>query len=72
MDELIQRIKGAPRAPGCDRIYIHGEKEFDREERCATEGVPVIAPVVDALRDVGKQVGVPFDLTPLGEEGAEG
>lgn len=69
MDELIQRIKGAPKVPGCDRIYIHGEKEFNHAERCAAKGVPVIAPVVDALKEAGQQVGVPFDLTPLGEEG---
>ncbi len=72
MDELIERIKGAPKAPGCDRVYIHGEKEFDHTKRCATEGVPVIEPVVDALREAGEQVGVPFNLDPLGEESTEG
>ncbi|TFH10128.1 MAG: Ldh family oxidoreductase [Candidatus Atribacteria bacterium] len=72
MDELIQRIKGGAKTPGHDRIYIHGEKEFSHAERCATNGVPVIAPVVDALKAVGEQIGVPFDLTPIGEDSAEG
>ena len=72
MDELIRRIKGAPKTPGHDRIYIHGEKEFSHAERCATKGVPVIAPVVDALKATGEQIGVPFDLSPIGEDGAEG
>ncbi len=65
MDELIQRMKDAPKTPDHDRIYIHGEKEFEHAKRCAAEGVPVLAPVVDSLVEIGDQVGVPFDLTPL-------
>jgi len=72
MDTLVRRIKGAPKTPDRDRIYIHGEKELEHAERCVTKGVPVIASVVDALKEAGDQVGVPFDLIPLGEEGTEG
>jgi len=68
MDELIQRMKEAPKILDHDRIYIHGEKEFEHAERCAVEGVPVLAPVVDSLVEIGDQIGVPFDLTPLGRQ----
>jgi len=65
MDNLIQRMKDAPKLPDHDRIYIHGEKEFEHAERCAIEGVPVLAPVVDSLKEIGAEIGMPFDLTPL-------
>ena len=68
MDALIQRMKDAPKIFDHDRIYIHGEKEFEHAKRCAAEGVPVLAPVVDSLVEIGDQVGIPFDLTPLGSQ----
>lgn len=67
MDKLLDELKNAPKAEGQDRIYIHGEKEFELTDRYTKEGVPVMAEVVKGLKEVGDQVGVPFDLEPLGE-----
>jgi L-2-hydroxycarboxylate dehydrogenase (NAD+) len=67
MDRLIQELKDAPKAVGQERIYIHGEKEFERAEKYEKEGVPIMAEVVEALKASGGQVGVPFDLTPIGQ-----
>ncbi len=64
MDDLIREIRQAAKVPGHDRIYIHGEKEFERAERCAVEGVPMLEPVVESLREIGGRIGVPFDLVP--------
>ncbi len=64
MDDYIQSLKGTPRLPGQDRIYIHGEKEFERQEKYIEEGIPLLAEVVDSLKKAGKKVGVPFDLEP--------
>ena len=33
MDRLIQELKDAPKAVGQERIYIHGEKEFELAEK---------------------------------------
>ena len=66
MDRLIREMKDAAKVPGQDRVYIHGEKEFERAERCAAEGVPVLGPVVESLREIGARIGVPFDLVSLG------
>lgn len=66
MDELLRRMQRAPKAPDRDRIYVHGEKEFEHAERCEAEGVPVLASVVDSLRETGARLGVPFDLSPHG------
>jgi LDH2 family malate/lactate/ureidoglycolate dehydrogenase len=64
MDGLIREMKDAAKVPGQDRVYIHGEKEFERAERSAIEGVPVLRAAVEQLSLVGKDIGVPFDLTP--------
>jgi len=66
MDELIRMLKSSPKQSDQDRIYIHGEKEFEQSERCKNEGVPIFLAVVNSLRETGALIGVPFDLEPLG------
>lgn len=67
LDQLISILHQAPKSPGQPRIYIHGEKEFEEQERNLQEGVPLPIPVVKELRDKGTEVGVPFELVPVGE-----
>ncbi len=67
MDGLIHMLKDAPKAVGQERIYIHGEKEFERAEVNAREGVPLLPEVVKMLQESGRQVGVPFDLATTKE-----
>ena len=67
MDALIRQLKDAPKATGQERIYIHGEKEFEKAERSQRAGVPVLAEVARGLIDEGQLAGVPFDLAPLAE-----
>lgn len=59
MDDLIRRLKEAPKATGAERIYIHGEKEFEEAERQAKQGVPLNAKVVQDLRGIATQVEMP-------------
>lgn len=65
MDDYIQALKRTPKLPGQDRIYIHGEKEFERTEKYLQEGIPLMLEVVASLKKAGDEVGVPFDLEPL-------
>ena len=58
MDDLIHRLKNAPKAEGATRIYIHGEKEFEKAERMAKLGVPLNHKVVEDLRAIAKQLGI--------------
>ncbi len=67
MDALLDQLKNAPKASGQDRIYIHGEKEFELADRYEKEGVPVMEEVVAGLKEVGDKIGIPFDLEPVGE-----
>lgn len=65
MDEYIRALKATPKLPGQDRIYIHGEKEFELAEKYQREGVPLMVEVVESLKIAGEDAGVPFDLTPV-------
>ncbi len=62
MDDLQERLKGTAKAQGQDRIYIHGEKEFEQAEHNQAEGVPVTPKVVQDLQAIAREVGVKYDL----------
>ena len=66
MDALIGQLKNAPKAVGEERIYIHGEKEFELAELNRQRGVPIMEEVVKQLKETGDKLGVPFDLQPVG------
>lgn len=66
MDGLIRQLKNSPKAVGQERIYIHGEKEFERAERYEKEGVPLLEKVVAELKKSGSEVGVEFDCPVVG------
>lgn len=62
MDDIIHRLKQTPKAEGAERIYIHGEKEFEMEEDRRVNGVVLHPKVVADLEVIAQEVGVPYDL----------
>jgi LDH2 family malate/lactate/ureidoglycolate dehydrogenase len=62
MDDMIRRLKNSNKAEGQDRIYVHGEKEFELEEKYRKEGIPLYFKVYDDLKAIGDEVGVTFNL----------
>jgi LDH2 family malate/lactate/ureidoglycolate dehydrogenase len=58
MDDLINRLKSAPKADGATRIFIHGEKEFEEAEKLAKLGIPLNRKVVEDLRSIAEQLGM--------------
>ena len=65
MDDYLKALKNTPKLPGQDRIYIHGEKEFELTEKYLQDGVPLMVEVVESLQKAGEDAGVPFDLEPV-------
>ena len=65
MDQLLTQLKQAPKAAGEERIFIHGEKEFEAEDRAVNEGVELSEATVKVLIEGGEIDGVPFNLTPI-------
>jgi L-2-hydroxycarboxylate dehydrogenase (NAD+) len=68
MDHLIQMLKESPKAVEQERIFIAGEKEFELAEKYEKKGVPVMDEVVKMLIQSGQEIGVPWDLEPMGEK----
>jgi LDH2 family malate/lactate/ureidoglycolate dehydrogenase len=62
MDDLIRRLKGHTKAAGSDKIWIHGEKEYEKED-AQLENVAISAKVAEALKELGAQAGVPYTLS---------
>jgi LDH2 family malate/lactate/ureidoglycolate dehydrogenase len=62
MDDIIQRIKASPKAEGEQRIYIHGEKEFETTEERMLKGIPLQPKVVADLAAIAKEIGIIYDL----------
>lgn len=71
MDGLIQQLKQSPKAVDQQRIFIHGEKEFEKAERYAREGIPLLEKVVAELKQKGAEIDVPFDCPLIKEESVE-
>jgi LDH2 family malate/lactate/ureidoglycolate dehydrogenase len=57
MDVYIDMLKNSEKAAGQDRIFIHGEKEFELHEQQKDE-VGIYYKVVEELRQVGQEVNV--------------
>jgi LDH2 family malate/lactate/ureidoglycolate dehydrogenase len=62
MDDLQRRLKNSPKAEGQERIYIHGEKEYEEEERRRREGIPLHPKVVVTMEQIARELGVEYDL----------
>jgi LDH2 family malate/lactate/ureidoglycolate dehydrogenase len=62
MDDLIRRLKNSPKAEGQERIYIHGEKEFELEQKYRREGIPLYFKVYKDLKGMAEELGIEFSL----------
>jgi len=62
MDDIIQRLKNLSKAEGQERIYIHGEKEYEEAERRQRDGIPLMKKVYEDLQAIAEEVGVEFDI----------
>jgi L-2-hydroxycarboxylate dehydrogenase (NAD+) len=62
MDRLARELKNSPKAQGQSRIYVHGEKSSARIDKYRREGIPLGGPVVNEMKRVGNEIGVPWPL----------
>jgi LDH2 family malate/lactate/ureidoglycolate dehydrogenase len=60
MDAILRMLKGAPPAPGVERVLVPGELELAHEERARRHGIPVRDAVVAELAALGVELDTPF------------
>ena len=65
VDDWIRTFRATKPAPGTDGPIIPGDPERLAEEQVRREGVPLLGPVIEDLREVSRRTGVPFDETPF-------
>ena len=58
MDQMLSDLRASPLAEGTERIYVAGEKEFEREAEYARDGVPLLRQTYDRAIEIGKLYGV--------------
>ena len=62
MDDLQHQLKNSPKAEGQDRIYIHGEKEYEKMEAYTRDGIPLNPKVATDLKAIAQELSVEYDL----------
>jgi LDH2 family malate/lactate/ureidoglycolate dehydrogenase len=60
MDDIIRRLKDSAKAVGQERIYIHGEKEYELTDERRANGVLLHPKVMADLQAMVGEFGVPF------------
>ena len=62
MDDLQRQFKNAARIEGQDRIYVHGEKEYEKSQLYTREGIPLNPKVAADLKEIAREIGVEYNL----------
>lgn len=60
MDDMLSALRGAAKAPGQERIYTHGEKEYEAEQDRGSLGIPYHPTYIQQLREIGTEREVTF------------
>ena len=60
MENIVRALKTSAKAQGQERIFIHGEKEWETAEERTRLGIPLHPKVVSDLRALGEELGVPY------------
>jgi LDH2 family malate/lactate/ureidoglycolate dehydrogenase len=60
IDDFVRTLRKTRPAPGTSGPLIPGDPERDAEAIRRREGIPLVAPVVEELRDISRQTGIPL------------
>ena len=61
VDDYIRVFRATKPAPETNGPLIPGDPEREAEQVRRKDGVPLILPVVEELRDISQKTGIPFD-----------
>jgi L-2-hydroxycarboxylate dehydrogenase (NAD+) len=62
MDDAIRRLRDSSKARGQERVWVHGEKEFNLAAQNRADGIPLHDKVVNDLQAIAQEIDIPFDL----------
>jgi len=61
IDDFIRTFRATKPAPGTNGPLLPGDPEREAEVSRRKSGIPLVMPVVEELRDISKQTGIPFE-----------
>ena len=61
VDDYIRVFRATKPAPGTNGPLIPGDPEREAEQVRSVQGIPLILPVIEELRDISQKTGIPFD-----------
>jgi L-2-hydroxycarboxylate dehydrogenase (NAD+) len=61
IDDYIRVFRATKPAPGTNGPLIPGDPEREMEQVRRENGVPLILPVIEELRDIAQKTGIPFE-----------
>jgi LDH2 family malate/lactate/ureidoglycolate dehydrogenase len=62
MDDMLAALKGSEKAEGHDRIYTHGEIEFETEQDRLRNGIPYHPALLKQLKALGSECELQMEL----------
>ena len=60
MEKLLKRLVESKKRMGAERIYLHGEKEYEMREKAMKDGVELDDPTFDDLRKLSEEMELEF------------
>jgi LDH2 family malate/lactate/ureidoglycolate dehydrogenase len=62
--ELLRELRSSQKAPGAERIYTAGEKEYEHEQKIKTQGIPVVPDLQKELKFLQTELQLDPTLLP--------
>ena len=62
MDEMFRVIRSSEKLPGWERIYIHGEDQWEAEKDRRANGIPLDRPTYESLEQISVELEIPLDV----------
>ena len=62
MDKWIETFRDATPAEGHDRVLIPGDPEREQEEKIRREGIHVIKPIQQEMKEIANELGLGFEM----------
>ena len=63
MDEMFRVIRSSEKLPGWDRVYVHGEDQWEAEKDRLANGIPIDEPTYESLKEIAEELNIPLDVT---------
>jgi LDH2 family malate/lactate/ureidoglycolate dehydrogenase len=62
VDQIIEELRGSPKAKGSKRICVPGEIEWEKREDAIKHGIPLPAPILESLTGLCRNLGLDLQL----------